>query len=433
MTAPGETPTIPAFLFDDDSGQTAPLTDLRPACLVRTGALTTLERACTLPQIDVRGVIVPASRLPLASEQTALPVFAAGSPLPIDPQLPVLLLSARCPLPPSETWGLEPGEAIAEQSSGEGGPRDALIAACVFAHDAARLGAGERTGLGVRTLPGRHLISRPWHVRSFRDACLAYDLGVLSRGIGATTAVPFGVTLIGDLGRPGAGLFAHPTATIFPASVLDVSQGPIVLDARAVVRPGAVLIGPCYVGQHAAVLERATIRPQTAIGPTCKVNGEVGGTIFQGFANKAHDGYLGDSYVGEWANLGAGTTGSNLLNTYGEIFAKATPHARNERTGETFLGAVIGDHVKTAIGTRLMTGCVLHTGGMFATTAPVAGCVGAFTWATDSQTMPYRFEKFLAVAKAAMARRGITPSPAYAAALAQLAARSATPGGDAPA
>jgi UDP-N-acetylglucosamine diphosphorylase/glucosamine-1-phosphate N-acetyltransferase len=433
MTAPGETPTIPAFLFDDDSGQTAPLTDLRAAFLVRTGALTTLERACTLPQIDVRGVIVPAGRLPLTREQTALPVFAAGSPLPIDPQLPVLLLSARCPLPPSETWGLEPGEAIAEQITRDDDSGAGLIAACVLGADAPRAASGDVSGLAVRTLPGRHLISRPWHVRSFRDACLAYDLDVLSRGIGPTTSVPFGVTLIGELGRPGAGLFAHPTATIFPASVFDVSHGPVVLEAGAVVRPGAILIGPCSVGQGSTILERATIRPNTAIGPTCKVNGEIGGTIFQGFANKAHDGYLGDSYVGEWVNLGAGTTTSNLLNTYGEIVAKATPHARNERTGETFLGAIIGDHVKAAIGSRLMTGCVLQTGSMFATTAAIAGCVGAFTWATDTQTMPYRFEKFLAVTKAAMARRGITPSPAYSAALAQLAARSATPGGDAPA
>jgi len=77
-------------------------------------------------------------------------------------------------------------------------------------------------------------------------------------------------------------------------------------------------------------------------------------------------------------NLGAGTTTSNLLNTYGEIIARAQPDGPNERTGETFLGAVIGDHVKTAICTRIMTGSVLHTGCMIATTAAAAGCVGPF-------------------------------------------------------
>jgi acetyltransferase-like isoleucine patch superfamily enzyme len=183
------------------------------------------------------------------------------------------------------------------------------------------------------------------------------------------------------------------------------------------------------VGPHSTVLERATIRQHTAIGPWCKVNGEVGGTIFQGYANKAHDGYLGDSWMGEWVNLGAGTTNSNLLNTYGEIVSRATPDGKNERTGENFLGAVIGDHVKTAICTRIMTGSVLHTGSMFATTAPVSGCVGAFTWATDDPDTgrpshrPYRLDKFGEVMRAAMARRKVEPSEAYLRRLAELHAQ----------
>jgi UDP-N-acetylglucosamine diphosphorylase/glucosamine-1-phosphate N-acetyltransferase len=209
--------------------------------------------------------------------------------------------------------------------------------------------------------------------------------------------------------------------------VLDSEHGAIHVAEHAVVRPGAVLIGPCYVGPHSTVLERATIRPGTAIGPWCKVNGEVGGTIFQGYANKAHDGYLGDAYVGEWVNLGAGTTVSNLLNTYSEVIAKATPGGSNERTGETFLGPVIGDHVKTAICTRVMTGSILHTGSMFATTAAVSGCVGPFTWATDEGQRVYRLDKFLEVARAAMERRKVEPSEAYIAALAALHAGAVKP------
>jgi UDP-N-acetylglucosamine diphosphorylase/glucosamine-1-phosphate N-acetyltransferase len=202
--------------------------------------------------------------------------------------------------------------------------------------------------------------------------------------------------------------------------VLDSEQGPIHIAEHATVRPGAILIGPCYVGPHATVLERATIRGGTAIGPWCKVNGEVSGTIFQGFANKAHDGYLGDAYVGEWVNLGAGTTVSNLLNTYGEVITKATPGSPNERTGESFLGPVIGDHVKTAICTRIMTGAVLHTGSMFATTAAVCGCVPGFTWATDEGQRSYRLDKFLEVARSAMSRRKVEASEAYVAALTAL-------------
>jgi UDP-N-acetylglucosamine diphosphorylase/glucosamine-1-phosphate N-acetyltransferase len=224
------------------------------------------------------------------------------------------------------------------------------------------------------------------------------------------TRGPTPAHVMGD--RP---LAIHPTAVLCPGAVLDCEHGAIVIDEHAVVRPTAVLIGPCSVGAHSTVLERATIRPGTAIGPHCKVNGEVGGTIFQGFANKAHDGYVGDSYVGEWVNLGAGTTTSNLLNTYAPTVARATPNGKHEHTGEQFLGAIIGDHVKTAICTRLMTASVLGTGGMFACTGPVSGTTPSFTWATDAGVKPYRAEKFLEVMRAQMQRRHVVPSEAYVA------------------
>jgi hypothetical protein len=94
------------------------------------------------------------------------------------------------------------------------------------------------------------------------------------------------------------------------------------------------------------------------------------------------------------------------------------------RTGEQFLGAIIGDHVKTAICTRIMTGAILHTGSMFATTAPVSGCVPGFTWNTDAGTKPYRFDKFLEVARAAMGRRKVAPSDGYTDALRSLSHQS---------
>jgi hypothetical protein len=157
----------------------------------------------------------------------------------------------------------------------------------------------------------------------------------------------------------------------------------------------------------------------------CKVAGEVGGTIFQGLANKSHDGHLGDSWVGSWANLGAGTTNSNLLNTYDQVIAQHAPNATRTRTGLQFLGAIIGDHVKTAIMTRIMTGSVFGTGSMLAALTPPT-TVGRFERVTDGagqvNRQPYRFEKFMEVARAAMARRKVTPSAAYTARLRELIA-----------
>jgi UDP-N-acetylglucosamine diphosphorylase/glucosamine-1-phosphate N-acetyltransferase len=174
-----------------------------------------------------------------------------------------------------------------------------------------------------------------------------------------------------------------------------------------------VIVGPAYVGPHSTVLERAVIRANTAIGPWCKVAGEVGGTIFQGYSNKAHDGYLGDSWVGEWVNLGAGTTNSNLLNTYAEVKARATPDGPEEPAGERFVGAFIGDHVKTAIGTRIMTGAVIGTGSMISRSAQVGGCLPGFSWSTDAGRDTYRLDRFIEAVRSVMARRNVEPSPAY--------------------
>jgi hypothetical protein len=135
--------------------------------------------------------------------------------------------------------------------------------------------------------------------------------------------------------------------------------------------------------------------------------------IFQGYSNKSHDGHLGDSWVGEWVNFGAGTTNSNLLNTYGEVVMRLEADGRLCRTGLTFLGAIVGDHAKFAINTRIMTGSVVGTGAMIATTAAPPATVGRFAWLTDRASRTYRLEKFIDATTRMMARRNQVPSDAY--------------------
>lgn len=402
----------------------SPLADLRPACCVRTGALTLLERLCWRERVkgDIRiaGLLCEPSQAKLFHEQTELFVNQRdtgepGTDHPADTD-DVIVVSGACVILPDQVLTLKVGQVLVHHQQ--------FLACCVRASDVALLITGHVPESWTRIQSTCGVLARPWSVRSLRDRAIETDLAMLTDA-GAAGAIPRmsqqqGVTMLAD-SAAGKCAYLHPTAKVYPGTILDCESGPIVIDDHAVIRPGAILVGPCYVGPHSSVLERATIRPQTAIGPWCKVNGEVGGTIFQGFSNKGHDGYLGDSYVGEWVNFGAGTTNSNLLNTYAEVIARATPDAKHERTGEQFLGAIVGDHVKTAICTRISTGSVLHTGSMFATTAPVSGCVAAFSWATDAGTKPYRFEKFLEVAKAAMARRMKEPSDAYVHALRALA------------
>jgi UDP-N-acetylglucosamine diphosphorylase / glucose-1-phosphate thymidylyltransferase / UDP-N-acetylgalactosamine diphosphorylase / glucosamine-1-phosphate N-acetyltransferase / galactosamine-1-phosphate N-acetyltransferase len=399
------------YLFDDGL-PLAPLTDLRPAFDIRTGALTTFERVELGWGRRIAGLIVPPELESITRERhPGVPVNHFD-----DDAQEAFLLNGRwveCMMS-EELADLEPWSAIVTRDLG-------VLAACGPVRDFARLAREDSDGyrqivheptrngaLSTRTL------SRPWHVRSFRDQAIRCDLDLIirRRGNGSDNPPP----------RNSAGhrTWVGPSAQVHRAAVLDDEQGDIVIDAHAVVRPGAIVVGPAYIGPHATVLERGTIRSSTAIGPWCKVSGEISGVIFQGYSNKAHDGFLGDSYIGEWVNLGAGTTNSNLLNTYGEIVARAAPGGRSEYTGEQFLGAIIGDHVKTAICTRIMTGAVIHTGAMLAQTAAISGCIAPFAWMTDDGVRQYRHDKFEEVVRTVMARRGLTPSPAYLQRLAQL-------------
>lgn len=408
----------PAIIFDDGLGQLSPLTDLRPAFDIRTGAITTLSRLTRGLNLNVVTVVVPPSHRSLAEADPDSgarravasghgPVGLAHSGLPSA----MLLINGRCPLGYEQIDQLSVGQALIEAGSGH------LIAAAVHSGQLRNWQVDRPLeGLAVAAeLPAPALLSRPWHVRTFRDRCLAADLGLLLKHAAAPQQ-PAGVVLLGK--RDAISIAS--TGRLYPSVVLDAEPGPIVIDDHAVVRPGAVITGPAYIGPHSTVLDRAVVRPNTVIGPHCKVAGEISGTIFQGYANKAHDGFLGDSYVGEWANLGAGTTNSNLLNTYGEVPVRSQPGGPMERTGETFMGCIIGDHAKFAICTRIMTGAVIHTGAMYAATAPVAGCIPPFAWITDEGKRTYRLDKFTDVASTVMARRKVTPSDAYLARLAKL-------------
>jgi UDP-N-acetylglucosamine diphosphorylase / glucose-1-phosphate thymidylyltransferase / UDP-N-acetylgalactosamine diphosphorylase / glucosamine-1-phosphate N-acetyltransferase / galactosamine-1-phosphate N-acetyltransferase len=393
-----------AILFDDGRGQLSPLTDLRAAFDVRTGAMTTLERLRLAMGLNIEGLLVPAPLAALTGEaHPGVPINDLGN-VPGD----VLLINGRCALAYKEIGALQTGEAIVEAGSGD------LVAMATSAATIRDLLAGAPVGSRQIEFAAPALLSRPWHVRTFRDAALGFDLATLGGAqVGAPPPSVQHATVI--TGSPAHPLHVHRTARVYPGVILDCEAGPIMIDEGAVLRPACTLIGPVYVGPHSTINDRAVIRGQTAIGPWCKVAGEVGGTIFQGYTNKAHDGYLGDSWVGEWCNFGAGTTNSNLLNTYGEVISRATPNGSNERTGQQFLGCIVGDHVKFAICTRIMTGSVVHTGAMWAAGSPVSGCVGAFSWVTDAGTKGFRLDKFNEVARAVMGRRKVEPSAAYVA------------------
>ena len=228
------------------------------------------------------------------------------------------------------------------------------------------------------------------------DSLLALDCAAWAAQAGATM-VPAGSLVLGD-----PSLIAAGAAQVEPGVVFDVRHGAIVLDAGAEVRHGARLEGPLYVGPHSTVW--GGVVKHSVIGPHCRVHGEVTHSIFLGYANKAHEGFVGHSVLGHWVNLGALTTTSNLKNTYGMV-ALEVAGTRIE-TNRQFVGTLFGDHVKTAIGTMLGTGTVIGAGANLFGSDAVPKYVPPFAWGNAARE---RMDEaaFLKVAGRAMPRRGV--------------------------
>jgi len=198
-------------------------------------------------------------------------------------------------------------------------------------------------------------------------------------------------------------VIVSPEAKIAPGVVLDAGKGPVVIDVGASIGANSVLEGPVYIGRYSTISPQSYIYSSTSIGPMCKVGGEVAASIFLGYSNKAHYGFVGHSYVGEWVNLGAGTTTSNLKNTYGPI--KMRIGNKEIETDRRFLGSMIGDHAKTAIGTRLMTGSYIGYCSHLAASALPPHFIPSFTFWTDAGQAPFNMEKAREVMKRVYSRR----------------------------
>lgn len=236
-----------------------------------------------------------------------------------------------------------------------------------------------------------------WTLLDALEQLLPGDLEALAHG-GEYSPAPPDAIVLGDAGM----VSIAPSADIEPGVVFDVRKGRVLVEADASIRHGTRLEGPLWIGSGAKVVG-GFIRAAT-IGPMCVVHGEVSNSIFLGYANKAHDGFVGHSIIGHWANLGALTTTSNLKNTYGPIRMEL-PGGRLE-TGRQFLGSLIGDHAKTAIGTMLSTGSVVGTGAnVFGQTVPPRW-VPPFAWGLEADEVQDE-NGLLRVASRVMPRRGI--------------------------
>lgn len=195
-----------------------------------------------------------------------------------------------------------------------------------------------------------------------------------------------------------------------PGVVVDATDGPVVIDENVMIMPNVVIVGPVYIGKNSTIKAGAKIYEGTSMGPLCKIGGEVEETIFQGYTNKQHDGFLGHSYLGEWINIGADTNNSDLKNNYGSIALYFYPENKKIDTQVNFLGAIIGDHSKTGINSTINTGTVLGIGCSMFSAEVIKNFVPSFNVGTGTKFVKYKFDEFVETAERVKKRRDLSLS-----------------------
>lgn len=243
------------------------------------------------------------------------------------------------------------------------------------------------------------LVRYPWNLIHYNPEVLREDFRTCGKrgveGIISPHAVIYG---------PKEDVYIARGAEIHPLVVLDTSAGPIYIERGARVYPNTRIEGPCYIGEDTYIMPCSSIREGNSFGPVCRIGGEVEESIFHSYSNKYHDGFIGHSYIGEFVNLGALTTNSDLKNDYSSVsvYVNGTPMD----TGDMKVGSFIGDHTKTSIGTLFNTGssigvmCNITAGGILPKFFP------SFIWYVNNRYMKgYGVDMMIETARMAMERR----------------------------
>jgi UDP-N-acetylglucosamine diphosphorylase/glucosamine-1-phosphate N-acetyltransferase len=251
------------------------------------------------------------------------------------------------------------------------------------------------------------LLSHYWQLIGENRSCIVDDFHKNPmRGTAPETQLFRGVELINENDIViGAGV------EVRSGTVLDASEGAIVIANNVRIEPNAIIYGPCAIGEGCIVRGGAKIGHGTTLGRQCKVGGEVEECIFAACSNKQHEGFMGHSYIGSWVNIGAGSCTSDLKNNYGLV--RAWMAGRMRDTGRRFLGATIGDHSKIAINSRLNAGTVVGFNASVVSVGFPPKLVPSFAWRLEPEIVRCELGAAIETAKIMMDRRNVSFSAAH--------------------
>jgi len=368
------------ILFDDHSrSNLLPLTFMRPVAEIRIGILTIREKW-------ERMLNAKTSTLTESYLSVKFPIIKKDSN--------ILINGSVCPTYEliEEINSLKANQTLVSN--------DSIIALNINAEDLDESGDMDISGIDeVESTVEIHKITESWEIFSNNGKAIEKDFKLLTDGrksgkLSATNHV------VGE-----NNIFVEESAKV-EFSILNASLGPIYIGKDAEIMEGCVIRGPFALCEHAILKMSAKIYGPTTIGPWSKVGGEVNNSVLFGYSNKAHDGFLGNSVIAEWCNLGADTNNSNMKNSYDNVRLWSYPQRTFVDTGLQFCGLIMGDHSKTGINTMFNTGTVLGVNVNVFGPGYQRNFVPSFSWGGTSGFKGYNITKAIKVAKAVFSRRG---------------------------
>jgi len=243
-------------------------------------------------------------------------------------------------------------------------------------------------------------IKNTWDIFSLNDKAIQEDFDLITEGR-TSEPIPEGTRYINK-----ENIFIEEGAEITFAT-LNASKGPIYIGENAVIMENSAVRGPFAMCNNAVLKLGSKIFGATTLGPYCKVGGEVSNAVLMGYSSKGHDGYLGNSVIGEWCNLGADTNISNLKNNYAEVRLWDYETGRFAKTGLQFCGLIMGDHSKCGINTMFNTGTVVGVSANIYGSGFLRNFVPSFSWGGASGFTEYKTNKVFEVAAVVMQRKNI--------------------------
>lgn len=242
-------------------------------------------------------------------------------------------------------------------------------------------------------------IKNTWDIFTLNDQAISDDFELITEGR-KSQPIPEGVQYINE-----KNIFIEEGAKVL-FSVLNASEGPIYIGKDALIMEGSLIRGPFSLGEKSVVKMGAKIYGATTIGPFCTVGGEVKNAVLMAYSNKGHDGYLGNSVLGEWCNIGADSNNSNLKNNYSDVRLWNYEKDKFDKTGLQFCGLIMGDHSKCAINTMFNTGTMIGvSANIYGSNFP-RNFIPSFSWGGAQGYSTYQINKVNETVDLVMKRKG---------------------------